>query len=353
MNGELQYNDSLINALSQQNQMQQKQDMLQNAMSQQNGWSGGLGMLGQALMGIANNRNNKKMGDNDASIQQQIAQQQREHAQALESKNLAKQDKAFKLKVDDLVAAGVPIEKAPAIARGSVSYSNIMPKDKNDLGNQRLKFDKNKFEYQKTQDEIAYQQKQDEIANDRYEAEQKTKNGGSQLYTPKQQAIIAQNPELEDKIKQEIINEEIGEKNKPLSDTVKNKLSFIKNARKKLSQYKKEAFIDGDYQEIGSKFGNTNNLLTEAVRNKLRAESGAAISDQELESEKELFDPSMFRSDETNLAKINEFEKTLQTLEDELTGGNPQQSQPTQTAINPRTGERVGLINGEWVKIDG
>lgn len=42
-------------------------------------------------------------------------------------------------------------------------------------------------------------------------------------------------------------------------------------------------------------------------------------------------------------AKINEFET--------LSGRQGQSPQPTQTAVNPQTGQKIGLVNGQWVPL--
>lgn len=87
--GQLNYNDSLINALAQQRALEQQQNAIQQGMAGNNGWTGGAGILGQALLGLAAGKKAKQQQSLDAEIQKQIAQMQagaEQQARDLEAK---------------------------------------------------------------------------------------------------------------------------------------------------------------------------------------------------------------------------------------------------------------------------
>ncbi len=119
----------------------------------------------------------------------------------------------------------------------------------------------------------------------------------------------------------------IGGGQQSMGADARTKMGLLNDAEKSLEMYKQGAFsADGDYKEIGSKFGNTNNYLNNAVDNLLRFESGASISDDERDQALDKYSPSMWRSDETNMSKIKMLENKIVELRNSL-GGQPQQQQ--------------------------
>ncbi len=277
-------------------------------MSQANyGAAGTLGIIGNLFGGIMAKRNRKKSdgADKDFAQKQGVYNQELAAFKAQQEQAKAKQERALRLE-DEARKRGYTVEDR-----------NYNADQQNNRISQSQGFQHNENQLSRDATQSRFEQQQSNAAK-------------KQSLTPMQKKVI---PLVEsgqmskEEASQLILNDARG--TKELSDTAKSKLSFIRNSMKKIAQYKKEAFHDGDYQEIGSKFGNTNNLLVEGIRNKLRAESGAEISDQEAESETALFEPSMFRSDETNLSKINELEETLKTFESEILGNNSRQVEKT------------------------
>ena len=303
--GQLNYNDSLINALAQQRALEQQQNAIQQGMAGNNGWTGGAGILGQALLGLAAGKKAKQQQSLDAEIQKQIAQMQagaEQQARDLEAKQLAEQ-------------------RAYQESQAQVKRQQQLD---DEARRRAYQVEDRNFQYSQPQKPSWQQQQFNSLSSEQQQQARMNMFGlnkpdAESIYSPTQKAIIQANPELKEKIDEQIINKETGVKEP--SDSIKQKLSFLRNAREKLDKYKSEAFDEsGDFQETSHMAGNTKNLLVEAVRNKLRAESGASISDQEALSESDLFMPSVFSRDKTNLSKVKELEDTLDRLEKELNG---------------------------------
>lgn len=285
-----------------------------------NGW-GGLGeILGAALGSYKSNKLGGELDQSSASINQQIQAFQEQKAQEMAQMQAAKEQAEYERKRADEIAK-YEREQAGKKELKQFEYDNRAPQQASQPGFSERLFN-----------QLSPEQKQSYM--NQFSGVQQQ----NQMFTPQEIAFMEQNPDKAPALKQKKENEFLGVKpDKALSDGANQKISFLKNAVEKLQAYKQQAFKDGDYQEIGSKFGNTDNLLKEAVRNKLRSESGAAISDQELASELDLFSPSMFRSDETNISRIDELEKTLNRLITEQGGGIDQQPSPQQQPAMQKT----------------
>ena len=309
-------NQQLAEMLAQQQMTQQRQQAAQGLMDN-NGHAGLAGILGAALGGWQNKKKGDMLASGNADIEKQIAAMQAESEAQIKAAKEAQQEKKWSR--EDMIRAEkskqaqetMLAQQAHAIAmqQGSQGFQA----GQNDLNRQSTN---NRFEQSHG---LNLQQLELQKQN------AQNKGGGMSPLEKKLKPLVESGQMPIEEAQKIMLDDARGVKTtKELSGEQRQKAGFLKNARDKLAQYKKEAFHDGDYQEFGSKFGNTNNLLKEAVRNKLRAESGAAISDQELESELALFSPGMFRSDETNLSKIEEFEKTLETFENQIRGGQSQ-----------------------------
>jgi hypothetical protein len=96
-------------------------------------------------------------------------------------------------------------------------------------------------------------------------------------------------------------------------------------------------------------------LLTNAIRSKLRAESGATITQDEVEGELARYGVSAISSDQTNAEALTRLISDLENQIGQVQGGGRinQPAQPSNaqeiTAVNPQTGERIVLRNGQWV----
>lgn len=151
----------------------------------------------------------------------------------------------------------------------------------------------------------------------------------------------------------------------PVSAENRTKLGLLDAAQSALDNYKAQ----GVDQKTGAPTpfanawtpGNTaNTSAEEAIANILRVESGAAISQGEISAAKDRYMPSSLRSDAENKNRLEMLQKKIEAqrnaiLQGSTEAGAPAVSggakQPTQTAVNPQTGQRIGLIDGQWVPI--
>lgn len=152
---------------------------------------------------------------------------------------------------------------------------------------------------------------------------------GNQLFTSEEQALISQGAVTPEQLVQKKANDALGVKpDKGPTGEARNKLGLLETAERDLQAYISEAFSpDGDYKEVGSKFGGTNSKLKSAVMNALRAESGAAIGDKEVDNFMSTYGPSMFSSDETNMKKVQLLVDKIKTQKQAI-GGQQATQQP-------------------------
>lgn len=136
------------------------------------------------------------------------------------------------------------------------------------------------------------------------------------------------------------------------------KVSLYENALRDAQEYQKAVVNpDGSFNDLAANLPKNVRLRESALRAKLRAESGASISPEEASAENARYGPKLMSSDETNVAAANRLIEDLQHQSTTIRGGSgvatapAPQGQPTQTATNPQTGQRIGLINGQWVPL--
>jgi len=150
----------------------------------------------------------------------------------------------------------------------------------------------------------------------------------------------------------------------PLTAEAKNKLALIDNALANAQKYQSRvAPGGGQFNDIESQLGDTPQLMRSAVQDMLYAKSGANAPPAEVDKAEAMYAPSRFMGvplerDSTSAAKIQNFITDMQRMRGEIAGQPTQgqqatqpQGQPTQTAVNPKTGQRIGLVNGQWVPL--
>ena len=111
------------------------------------------------------------------------------------------------------------------------------------------------------------------------------------------------------------------------------------------------------------KFDKTLAQLVNPLQTLTRIPGQGAQSDKELAALMESF-PASGNFDSTNKQQIQNLRSYIERLQQAGGQGQPPsgappsgaqqqaaQSQPTQTATNPQTGQKIGLINGQWVPI--
>lgn len=168
----------------------------------------------------------------------------------------------------------------------------------------------------------------------------------------------------------------------PLTAEAKTKLSLIDNALANARKFQERVVgPNGEFKDIESMKGDTPQLMRSAIQDMLYAKSGASAPVEEVRKAEAMYGPSRAlggliptERDSTAAAKVGNFITDLQRMRDEIgsttgqqpaQGGNgaPQQqganggngtapaAQPTMTAVNPQTGQRLGLVNGNWVPL--
>jgi len=157
----------------------------------------------------------------------------------------------------------------------------------------------------------------------------------------------------------------------PLTAEAKNKLALIDNAIANATKYQQRvAPGGGQFNDVTSMTGDTPELMKSAIQDMLYAKSGASAPVEEVRKANEMYGPSRMHlpligetpfpmeRDSTSAAKVANFLSDMQRMRGEIAGGQggaPQaqqeQAQPTQTAVNPKTGQRIGLVNGQWVPL--
>lgn len=108
---------------------------------------------------------------------------------------------------------------------------------------------------------------------------------------------------------------------KELTGELKLKVSLLENAQRAASAWSKLVVgPNGDFNDIRARTPQARTLLKQAVGNKLRAESGAAISLQEIENETERYMGGLLSSDATNIQQAQALLDDLQNMVSGLTG---------------------------------
>lgn len=168
----------------------------------------------------------------------------------------------------------------------------------------------------------------------------------------------------------------------PLTAEAKTKLSLIDNALANARKFQERVVgPNGEFKDVESMTGDTPQLMRSAIQDMLYAKSGASAPVEEVRKAEAMYGPSRAlggliptERDSTAAAKVGNFITDLQRMRDEIgstTGQQPAQgvggapppqganggngtgpaAQPTMTAVNPQTGQRIGLINGNWVPL--
>ncbi len=132
---------------------------------------------------------------------------------------------------------------------------------------------------------------------------------------------------------------------KELSGEIKAKLGLLNSARESLNEAKGILFKDGAYRSgLASQMLNPlrtgpaadlYNSMFEAMSNRLRAESGANISDTEIKSQTDRFVPKPWDSAEVAANKFMRFERFIQQYE-KAVSYDP--AQPSQESAQPSKG---------------
>ena len=144
----------------------------------------------------------------------------------------------------------------------------------------------------------------------------------------------------------------------------RNKLALINNAIANAQEYQKRTVSGQDFNDMAANTNDTPQLIKSAIQDMLYAKSGASAPVEEVQKAEAMFGPSLLEKDSTAASKVGNLLQDLTRMRDEISGqqaaqGQPPsaappsgaQGQPTQTATNPQTGQRIGLINGQWVPI--
>lgn len=282
----------LAQAIAQQNQLMARQGGYDQMRAGNTGAAGGLGVLALALGSFLDARNKKKIAQNDADIQTQIANYQAEQQRQIEE--ITRQKELKKLEREDQLRA----EKRQwqLDDRNYMASQDLLKHQRGvDLYNSRLK-EQREYENNLKLAELASKPKLDPIDEQR-----------------KLEGLPTRAKEAYDK-------EQAANKPQKLSGEIRNKLGLLQTAEENLDKYIEQAFDKGDYQEWGSKFGDTGTRLDAAVQNTLRAESGAVISPDEASQFKSTYSPSVFRSDETNMNRVQMFKDKIETQRAALMG---------------------------------
>ena len=149
---------------------------------------------------------------------------------------------------------------------------------------------------------------------------------------------------------------------KQLTAEAATKLALLENARREATAYLQAVSPDGkEFKDIAASLPENARRRNSAIRAKLRAESGATITDSEIEGEESRYGPKFWSSDETNAAAAMRMVEDIDNQIAALTGQAPEPfafSQAEQAtapaseprAVNPKTGEVLVLRNGKWVK---
>lgn len=168
-------------------------------------------------------------------------------------------------------------------------------------------------------------------------------------------------------------------KPKPLTEGAANALAKINNAIANAKEYQRRTVgPKGEFNDVASMLNDTPQLMNSAVQDMLYAKSGANAPAAEVAKAQAMYAPSRFlgiptERDTTASAKIGNFIRDMERMRDQYQqgttaegspepqafGASPGQTgtapapskQPTQTAINPQTGQRIGLIDGQWVPL--
>lgn len=315
--------EQLAQALQAHNVLSNRQETQQRFNSSGNPYA----VLGAALGGILSQKFGKYKGQNLGSIEQQLEQYNAEAQAKIESVKEAKrkreEDEKWKrqreAKKEDM-AAGFENQKALAAHNAS-----LRPQDQPSF-------------QERMYNSLSPEQRQ--AFNNKFAGIQQQGGG----FSPEIQAGLQSGAISKEEAIKLQRDKSMGVKpQKELSPDMKFKMSNISNARRALEDYKSKAFDEsGDYKEFGTMFGNTNSLLEEAIASKLRAESGATITPQEVKSQMDIYAPSRIRGDATNMAKIKQLEEALANIEQTVGGQpaqqdsqlTPQDMQQTQNLLN-------------------
>ena len=134
---------------------------------------------------------------------------------------------------------------------------------------------------------------------------------------------------------------------KPLGAEAANKVGLYDNALRAAKKWKDMVVnADGSFNDIAARLPSAKSLLAEAIRAKLRAESGASISPAELEGEVDRYMGGWLSSDKTNSTMAQTLVDDLATQRDVLMTGQSGGAAPSPAAasaprrlkFNPATG---------------
>ncbi len=156
----------------------------------------------------------------------------------------------------------------------------------------------------------------------------------------------------------------------PLTAEARNKLALIDNALANATKFQQRTTAGqpaGGFNDVKSMLGDTPQLMKSAIQDMLYAKSGASAPVEEVRKAEAMYGPSRLHVpfvgetaiptelDSTAAAKTQNFIDDLTRMRNEIAGSAPGGAaggaQPTQMAVNPQTGQRIGLVNGQWVEI--
>jgi len=376
---------TMADLMAQQQQLQQKQALAQQLMSQQyvpNSGRGGVigAILGNLAGGMLQSRNNEKMSD---LLRQQLTAQS-QAAQAARTQQI--QDEYRKMQEDIFKQSSIDTNKSKAerdYQKRDVSGGMIVDPTNPGASTAIPGYMDQQLALKAAEAKIAAANRQGP-ADPFREIKMGLQMG---IITPEQAQQAMQqkllgggNPETQI-VGDYLVDKRTGgtkpltdaqgnkidiTKNQPLTAEAKTKLSLIDNAIANAQKYQSRVSDGkGGFNDIISMTGDTPELMKSAVQDMLYAKSGASAPAAEVEKAMQMYSPSrtLFgliptEKDSTASAKVQNFITDMQRMRGEIGGTAPQAQAaqgatpaPTQTAVNPQTGQRIGLVNGQWVPI--
>lgn len=123
-------------------------------------------------------------------------------------------------------------------------------------------------------------------------------------------------------------------KPQPAPAEIRTKVGLLQNALGALDEFQKHAVApDGSMNQLGARLPEAQRALQDAIGNKLRAESGAAISEKEVATEMARYAPALLSSSKTNVDALtrmrNDIQGQLKALTEGTTAALPS-AQPAQ-----------------------
>jgi hypothetical protein len=117
------------------------------------------------------------------------------------------------------------------------------------------------------------------------------------------------------------------------------KVALLENALREATAYRDAVTSGTEFKDIAARMPENERMLNSAIRAKLRAESGATITGDEVSGELNRYGPKLFSADETNVDAVN---RMIEDLKHQIAGVRGGQPAPAKSAgAGPQIGEIV------------